>query len=141
MYAIRSYYAVGRKGAPEIGEYVKMAIAGSAAALGGTYGLDMLSRWASWETFTGSLTRFAAGGAAVSLVYYLSALLLRSRTARSIRAKGDLFRPPRVRITSYNVCYTKLLRWRPGAGLRWRRNAARVGSGFSGCHGTVPPNP
>ena len=96
LFGILMKRTVGRKGVPEIGEYVKMALAGSAAAVGGTYGLDTLFQWASWETFTGSLTRFAAGGAAVGIIYYLSALVLRSRTARSIRARGDLLRPPRV---------------------------------------------
>jgi putative peptidoglycan lipid II flippase len=95
LYGILMGRTVGKKGVPEIGEYVKMAAAGVAAAFGGRYALDALVGWASWETFTGALTRFAAGGAAVAIIYYLCALLLRSKTARKIRSRKDLFRPPR----------------------------------------------
>ncbi len=98
LYGILMGRTVGRKGVPEIGEYVRMALAGAVAASGGMYGMGMVSRWASWETFTGSLSRFVAGGAAVGLVYYLSALLLGCRTVRGIRAAGDLFRPPRASV-------------------------------------------
>jgi hypothetical protein len=87
---------VGRKGVPEISEYVKMAAAGTVAACGGMFGLDFLSRWASWETFTGSLVRFAAGGATVAFIYFLCAVLLRSKTARTIRSRKDMLRPPAV---------------------------------------------
>ncbi len=73
-----------------------MAAAGTAAAFGGQYALDTLSGGASWETFPGALARFAAGGAAVAVLFFLCSLLLRSRTAKEIRARGGLFRPPRV---------------------------------------------
>jgi putative peptidoglycan lipid II flippase len=96
LFGILMRRTVGRKGVPEIREYVKMAAAGAAAACSGIFGLDFLSRWASWETFTGSLVRFAAGGATVALVYFLCALLLRSKTARTIRSRKDMFRPPPV---------------------------------------------
>ena len=96
LFGILMRRTVGKKGVPEIYEYVKMAAAGAAAAYSGMFGLDFLSRWASWETFTGSLVRFAAGGATVALVYFLCALLLRSKTARTIRSRKDMLRPPPV---------------------------------------------
>jgi len=95
LFGILMGRTVGRKGVGEIGEYVKTAVAGVAAAFGGRYFLDAFFRWASWETFPGALTRLAAGGAAVLFVYALCAILLRSRTAREIRGREDLFRPPR----------------------------------------------
>ncbi len=97
LFGILMGKTVGRKGVREIGEYAKMAAAGVAAAFGGRYVLDALSRFASWETLPGSLTRLAAGGAAVALVYALFALLLRSRTAREARGRKEFFRPPRAR--------------------------------------------
>jgi putative peptidoglycan lipid II flippase len=96
LFGILMGKTVGRKGVREIGEYVKMAVAGTAAAVGGQYFLDALSRYTLWETFPGALTRFAAGGAAVALFYVLSVLLLRSRTAKEIHGRRDLFRPPRL---------------------------------------------
>ncbi len=96
LFGILMGRTVGRKGVPEIVEYLKMGAAGAVAAVGGTYVLDLLSRWTSWETLTGALTRLVAGGAAVAILYYLGALLLRSRTARRIRGGKELFRPPRV---------------------------------------------
>ncbi len=95
LYGILMRKTVGKSGIGEIAEYVKMAVAGWAAALAGEYYLDTLSRWTTWETVPGALIRFAAGGAAVALVYYLCAFLLRSKTARRIRGRGDLLRPPR----------------------------------------------
>jgi putative peptidoglycan lipid II flippase len=95
LFGILMGRTVGKKGVPEIGEYVKMAAAGVAAVFGGWYALDALVGWAPWETFTGALTRFAAGGAAVAIVYFLCALLLGSKTARKIRIGKDMFRPPR----------------------------------------------
>jgi putative peptidoglycan lipid II flippase len=96
LFGILMRRTVGKKGVPEISEYVKMAAAGTAAACSGMFGLDFLSRWTSWETFTGSLVRFAAGGATVALIYFLCALLLRSKTARTIRSRKDMLRPPAV---------------------------------------------
>ncbi len=96
LFGILMRRTVGRKGVPEISEYVKMAAAGAAAACSGMFGLDFLSRWTSWETFTGSLVRLAAGGATVALIYFLCALLLRSKTARTIRSRKDMLRPPAV---------------------------------------------
>src|SRR3990172_7376933 len=94
LFGILMGKTVGRKGAREIGEYVKMAIAGAAAAFGGRYFLDALSRYSSWETFPGALTRFAAGGAGVGLFFGLSVLLLRSRTAKEIHGRKEPFHPP-----------------------------------------------
>ncbi len=96
LYGILMRRTVGRKGISEIAEYVKMAAAGTAAAFGGRYALETLSGGASWETFPGALVRFAAGGAAVAVLFLLGSLLLRSRTAKEVRARGGLFRPPRV---------------------------------------------
>jgi len=96
LFGILMGKTVRGKGLSEIPEYLKMAAAGAVAAFAGTAGLDFMSRWSPWETFTGSLVRFVAGGAAVALVYFLCALLLRSRTAGTIRSRKDLFRPPRI---------------------------------------------
>jgi hypothetical protein len=46
------------------------------------------------DTFTGALTRFAAGAAFVAVIYSLAALLLGCRTIRAVRRKDDLFHPP-----------------------------------------------
>src|SRR3990172_6358349 len=81
LFGILMGKTVGRKGVREIGEYVKMAVAGAAAAFGGQYFLNALSRYTPWETFPGALTRFAPGGAAGGVFFGLSVLLLRSRTA------------------------------------------------------------
>ncbi len=95
LYGILMGKTVGRKGVAEIAEYVKMAVAGGGAAFAGGYYMNALSRWTAWEAFTGALVRFAAGGATVALVFYLCAFLLRSKTARGIRGKKDIFHPPR----------------------------------------------
>ena len=96
LYGILMVRTVGTRGHTDIPEYIKMAVSGAAAAFAGQYGLGVLSRWAAWETFTGSLVRIVAGGAAVSAAYFLCALLLRCRTARGIRGRRDLFHAPRV---------------------------------------------
>ncbi len=94
LYGILMGRTVGKNGLPEIAEYLKMAVSGLVAALAGSHGLGIASRWVSWETFTGSALRLAGAGAAVSAVYFLCALLLRCRTARAIHGRKDLLHPP-----------------------------------------------
>ncbi|MBI5418932.1 MAG: murein biosynthesis integral membrane protein MurJ [Deltaproteobacteria bacterium] len=96
LYGILMGRTVGRKGIRELAEYGKMAFAGAVAAMAGWYWLGVSGRWVSWETFGGAVIRFAAGGAAMAAVYYLCALLLRSRTARAIKRRRDVFHPPSV---------------------------------------------
>jgi putative peptidoglycan lipid II flippase len=93
LYGILMSKTVGRKGIGQISEYVKMALSGAAAALAGWYAMGSSSRWVSWETFPGAILRFAAGGAAIAAVFYLCALLLGSRTARSIKGRRDVLHP------------------------------------------------
>ncbi len=94
LYGILMGRTVGRKGLADLAEYLKMAVSAVAAALAGAYGLGIASRWVSWETFTGSVLRLLGAGAAIAAVYFLCALLLGCRTARSIRGRKDLFHPP-----------------------------------------------
>src|SRR5512134_691785 len=94
LYAVLMRRTVGRKGLGQIAEFAKMAVSALGAALAGSYAMAWSSRWVSWETFPGAVLRFAAGGAVIAAIYFLSALLLRSGTARSIRKRRDLFHPP-----------------------------------------------
>ncbi len=94
LYAILMRKTVGKKGLGQISEYATMAVAGVIAALAGFYAMGWSARWVSWETFPGSVLRFAAGSAVIAAVFFLCALLLRSGTARSIRKRRDIFHPP-----------------------------------------------
>jgi putative peptidoglycan lipid II flippase len=94
LYGILMARTVGKRGIPELAEYGKMALAALLAGAAGRYGLSAASRFLSWETFPGSLARIAAGAALIGGAYFLVALLLGSRTVRSIRNVKDLFRPP-----------------------------------------------
>jgi putative peptidoglycan lipid II flippase len=94
LYGILMEKTVGKKGLRQIPEYVTMAVSGLLAALGGWYAMGVFSRWVSWETFPGAVIRCAAGGAVIAAVYFLCALLLGSRTARSIKGRRDVFHPP-----------------------------------------------
>ncbi len=94
LYAILMRRTVGRKGVPDVVEYLKMAVAAVVAALAGSWGLGIASRWISWETFAGSAVRLAGAGAAVAAVFFLCALLLGCRTARSIHGRRDILHPP-----------------------------------------------
>ncbi len=96
LYGILMRRTVGAKGVREIVEYLKMAASAVAAAFAGSWALAFASRWISWETFTGSALRLAGAGAAVCAVYFVCALLLRCRTARSIHGRKDLLHPPRA---------------------------------------------
>ncbi|MGE5753504.1 MAG: murein biosynthesis integral membrane protein MurJ [Deltaproteobacteria bacterium] len=96
LYGILMWKTVGKKGLGQILEYARMAAAGVAAAAAGTYALGISSRWVSWETLPGAILRLAAGGVAIAAVFFLCALLLGSRTARSIRKKRDVLHPPEV---------------------------------------------
>jgi putative peptidoglycan lipid II flippase len=94
LYGILMEKTVGRKGLGQIPEYAIMAVSGVVAALGGWYAMGIFSRWISWETFPGAVIRCAAGGAVIAAAYFLCALLLGSRTARSIKRRRDVFHPP-----------------------------------------------
>ncbi len=94
LYGILMRRTVGRRGIGEIPEYLKMAVAGGAAPLAGAWVLSRTASLSSWETVPGALARLAAGGVAVAAAYYLAARVLRSRTARAIRRREDLLRPP-----------------------------------------------
>ena len=96
LYGILMARTVGSRGLSEVREYLKMILAGGGAAYAGVVLLDRLSRWFSWETLTGSSLRLAAGGTGVAVAYYLCGRLVRSRTVRSIRHRGDLLHPPRT---------------------------------------------
>jgi hypothetical protein len=85
---------VGKKGLGQISEFAKMAVSGVAAAVAGSHAMAWSSRWVSWETFPGAVLRFVSGGAVIAAIFFSCALLLRSGTARSIRKRRDLFRPP-----------------------------------------------
>ena len=50
------------------------------------------------------------GGASFAAIAVLAALAERARTGRGLRLDLSLFESAFFRITSYNVCYTKLLR-------------------------------
>lgn len=94
LYGILMARTVGRKGLEETSEYLKIALSGAAAAAAGWYWMGISSGWISWETFWGSVVRFAAGGASIVVAFFLCALLLGSRTARRIRGGRDIFHPP-----------------------------------------------
>ncbi len=96
LYGILMARTVGKKGLGETLEYGKMALAGGIAAFAGWYCLGLSSRWISWETFSGAVLRVAGGGTAILVVYFLVALLLRSGTARTIKAGRDILHPPGV---------------------------------------------
>jgi len=96
LYGILMAKTVGSRGMSEVREYLKMMLAGGGAAYAGVVLLDRLSRWFSWETLTGSSLRLAAGGTGVAVAFYLCGRLVRSRTVRSIRHRGDLLHPPRA---------------------------------------------
>jgi putative peptidoglycan lipid II flippase len=96
LYGILMAKTVGRRGIPEIREYAKLAASAAVAAYAGSSILGLLPPWSSWETLPGALTRLAAGGAAIAAAHFLCARLLRSETARGIRGKRDILRPPRA---------------------------------------------
>ena len=94
LYGILMEKTVGSKGLRQIPEYARMAGSGLVAALAGWHAMGVFSRWVSWETFPGAVLRCAAGGAVIAAVYFLCALLLGSRTARSFKGRRDVFHPP-----------------------------------------------
>jgi putative peptidoglycan lipid II flippase len=94
LYGILMARTVGAKSIGEVLEYVKIALAGVGAAGAGWYSIGFFSRWISWETFTGAVLRFVAGGAVIAVTFFLLALLLGSTTARKIRRGSDIFHPP-----------------------------------------------
>jgi putative peptidoglycan lipid II flippase len=94
LYGILMEKTVGKKGLRQILEYVKIAASGIVAALAGRYAMGVFSRWVSWETVPGAVLRLAAGGAVIAAVFFLCALLLGSRTARSIKGRRDVLHPP-----------------------------------------------
>jgi putative peptidoglycan lipid II flippase len=96
LYGILMARTVGRKGAADIGEYLKMAAAGLAAALAGLWAADLSLPLASWETLHGAAARLVLGSVGVVLIYFLASLVLRSRTARAIRRRRDILRPPQT---------------------------------------------
>jgi peptidoglycan biosynthesis protein MviN/MurJ (putative lipid II flippase) len=96
LYGILMWKTVGKKGLGQVLEYGRMAAAGVAASVAGTYAMGVSSRWVSWETLPGALLRLAGGGLVIASVFFLCALLLGSRTARSIRRKRDVLHPPQL---------------------------------------------
>jgi putative peptidoglycan lipid II flippase len=94
LYGILMQRTVGRRGIPELAEYGKMALAAVLAGTTGRYLLSAAARFLSWETFPGSLARFAAGTILIGASYFLFAFLLKSETVRAIRRRGDLLHPP-----------------------------------------------
>lgn len=95
LYGILMARTVGAKGVSALREYLKLILAGGGAAYAGGLLLDRLSRWFSWESLPGAVIRLAAGGAGIAAAYYLCGRLLRSRTVRSFRRRGDLLHPSR----------------------------------------------
>jgi putative peptidoglycan lipid II flippase len=94
LYGILMGRTIGKKGFREISEYGKIAAAGIVAGAAGAHWLGFSSTWVSWETLSGALLRIATGGAVVGIVFFLCALLLRSRTAARIKGRDDLLHPP-----------------------------------------------
>ncbi|MBP2675031.1 MAG: integral rane protein MviN, partial [Deltaproteobacteria bacterium] len=94
LYGILMRRTVGRRGIPELAEYGKIALAALLAGAVGRYVLSAAARFLSWETFPGSLARFAAGTILIGAAYFLFAFLLKSETVRAIRRRGDLLHPP-----------------------------------------------
>jgi len=96
LYAILMKRTLGRLVPREAGEYARMLAAAAAAAAGGHHGARLALAAVPWETLPGALLRFGAGGAATAALYlFILVVLLRSRTARAVRRRRDLFAPPK----------------------------------------------
>lgn len=96
LHGILMAKTVGTRGLSELREHLKLILAGGGAAYAGVVLLDRLSRWFSWESLPGAVVRLAAGGTGIAVAFYLCGRLVRSRTVRSIRRRGDLLHPPRT---------------------------------------------
>jgi putative peptidoglycan lipid II flippase len=94
LYGILMRRTVGWRGAPEVIEYGKLALAAALAGVAGYILLGAASKFLAWETVFGSMIRLAGGAAAVGVIYFLLAFLFRSGTVRTIHRREDLLHPP-----------------------------------------------
>jgi len=94
LYGILMRRTVGRRGATELIEYGKLALAAALAGAAGYLALGAASRFLAWETVFGSMIRLAGGAAAIGGIYFLLAFLLHSVTVRTIHRREDLLHPP-----------------------------------------------
>lgn len=94
LYGILMRRTVGRPGIPELAEYGKLALAAVLSGAAGHVALGATARFLGWETPWGAAVRIAGGAATVAVVYFYLALLMGSRTVRTIRRGEDLLHPP-----------------------------------------------